>query len=188
MSMDKLKFSPQPVDRLAARVVFGEAEYYVAPERKVGLRQHTWRYPPDVIGEPPPGEKDFAGLRNGLMVAQYWYRPGKRAAVWIVRCDCSNYEARIPEFWDSCAGKWAGRDRCEHCRDMAVATRCIDLRSPSHIKREARFDRWTRSLLSLGLSHQEVISIMLATQAGFNIQTKGKTAGQIRMELQESVR
>lgn len=184
MSLDRLKLTPKPVNGEAVRVVFFRGEHYVAPVRSKGaVRRHTWRYPPRPSSGRPNDESDFTGVRNGSMVALYWYRPGKGSAIWIAKCDCGNYEIRRPALWSQDAGAWSGRDRCEFCRDRSVATKSVDLRCPSHINRRARFQKWVGSMLRLGLTRAEIIRIMQIGQAGNGFLTTGKSVDEIRAEL-----
>ena len=171
-----LKLAPRPIDKRSARVAFFRGDHFQPAKRADGSRQ-TWRVMPPVIGLMPIGEQDFTGMRNGRMTVICWYRPHKKACIWLCRCDCGNFEARRPGMWDAdVPSRWRGNDACSVCRNTDAAIgRCA---KRSRETTSMRRDRWIARLFALGLSVHEIAAVIQT-----NAQTHGLSAEQIRQQL-----
>ena len=172
-----LKLAPRPIDKRSARVAFFQGDHFQPAKPADGSRRTTWRVMPPVIGQMPSGEQDFAGMRNGRMTAVCWYRPQKKASIWLCRCDCGNFEARRPGMWDAdLPSRWGGNDACTACRntDAAIGRAPKRSRETTSLRR----DRWIAGLLALGLSVHEIAAVMQG-----NTETHGLSAEQIRQQL-----
>lgn len=118
--LEKLMQNPLPIDRTAARVLYGAADHwepYIPEEDRV-----TFDAPP--LGYKRRGSYKLAGvrikgMRRGKMVAWKHYGPSKSGfSRWVFRCDCGKYEIRPISLWHKHAND---NDACAVCRHRDVA-------------------------------------------------------------------
>lgn len=129
----------------------------------------------------PDTIKDYTGKRNGKVVCCFWWsktRDGE-GSVWVVRCDCGNYEFRSkPGKWDAHPNN---NDACEHCqrkREMLEkAGSANSMRFTSHENHPYRFVSFVKNLQKKGLSGNEIEKII-----ALNIHAKGNL-DEIRAQL-----
>lgn len=116
---------------------------------------------------------DHTGKRRGKMTAIAWYRASTmgKGALWLCRCECGLFEYRRP-------GNWQSRP---HPDDMCDV--CLRAKGPnSKVTATVRYQQWTDGLRDLGLTEDEITQI---TASGKAIETRGKTAAEIREQLAE---
>lgn len=178
-STERLKLSPLPVDRVAARVAFGKGEHFT-PEFPEHHAFRTMKLPPK-RPQMPSDATDYAGLRHGHMTALFWFSPASKrrsGTIWVARCDCGNYELRRPGTWGNRPSPTDDPDRCEECRRTDVSLRGGSSKS----KAGDRVLKWAKDMMALGLTADEICQI----RATDNIETKDKTAAEIREALRAS--
>ena len=128
----------------------------------------------DSLPEIPPRPDyaiDHTGKQRGKMTAIAWYRSSTlgKGALWLCRCECGLFEYRRP-------GNWASRPHPEDMCDV-----CLRARGPnSKVTAQVRFQQWIDGLRSLGLTDEEIAQV---TASGNAIETRGKTAAEIREQI-----
>ncbi|GAB7532842.1 hypothetical protein PS3A_52580 [Pseudomonas sp. 3A(2025)] len=121
----------------------------------------------------PADASDHTGKRRGTMTAIAWCRPCplRKGTVWLCRCDCGLYEYRRP-------GTWQARphpdDRCDVCVRLR-AERPNSLRTA-----QKRRLQWEQDLRDLGITDEEITQLQAP---GMKVDTKGKTAAEIREQI-----
>lgn len=94
MDFDRIA-SSAPLDATASAVRDGSGDLYDGPN--LGDRQH-WKAPPLPLALKPLHLADLTGRRVGerLTVVRFHGQSGKSTPVnvWLVRCDCGDYEVR----------------------------------------------------------------------------------------------
>ena len=154
---------PDPVDSVARRVVFAKGEHFDI-ELPDNIRTRFWGAPPKC--QPRPERvKDYTQ--------------------WLCQCDCGMYELRRPQRWLKHPSKIDDPDRCEFCR---LNDKLVSGKKTSRDTRGQRLLKWGRSMLNLGLNHDEIVEIMQINDdpnrlSGSGISTKDCTAEQIREQL-----
>lgn len=114
---------------------------------------------------------DHTGKQRGKMTAIAWYRSSRsgKGTLWLCRCECGLFEFRRPGTWET---RPHPDDICEVC---------LRAKGPnSKVTAQARFQQWTDGLRSLGLTENEIIQV---TASGKAIETRGKTAAEIRDQI-----
>lgn len=121
----------------------------------------------------PEHAADHTGKRRGQMTAIAWSRPSRsgKGTVWLCRCDCGLFEYRRPGTW---ASKPFPDDLCDTCQ-RAKGPNARDTFA-------VRLQCWIDGLRSLGLTDAEISRIQ---SMGMAVETKGKTALEIREQLTE---
>ncbi|MBX8474848.1 hypothetical protein K5D38_08685 [Pseudomonas cichorii] len=119
----------------------------------------------------PENAADYTGKRRGKMTAIAWYRPSRsgKGTLWWCRCDCGVFEYRRPGTWES---RPFPDDMCNSC----LKTKGPNAR---HTAAE-RLQRWVDGLRSLGLNDADIARIRTS---GTMVETKGKTATEIRQQM-----
>ncbi|GAB7528606.1 hypothetical protein PS3A_10150 [Pseudomonas sp. 3A(2025)] len=119
----------------------------------------------------PEHAADHTGKRRGQMTAIAWSRPSRsgKGTVWLCRCDCGLFEYRRPGTWVS---KPFPDDLCHMCQRAKGAN--------ARAAAPERLQRWVDGLRSLGLTDTEITHIQ---SLGMQVETKGKTALEIRGQL-----
>jgi hypothetical protein len=189
MPVDELKTHPVPINKVSARVAFFRGDSFL-PLPRTGSPKHrraTMLAPPAPYGARPDHCENLTGERFGSLTFLYWYcqAPGAKQ-VWVTRCDCGRYELRNESAskGNEMHSRWRDSDCCERCKDDRVATgRSTGNRRQSEVTRTERTKQWVSQLLSLGLTAEEVVAIYSMPAPG--IATAGKTAAEIRQQLQE---
>ena len=114
---------------------------------------------------------DHTGKRRGKMIAIAWYRASTlgKGTLWLCRCECGLFEYRRP-------GNWQSRP---HPDDMCDT--CLRAKGPiSKVTAQARYRQWIEGLRDLGLTDDEITRI---TASGSKVETRGKTAAEIREQI-----
>ncbi len=126
------------------------------------------------LPHPPPRPEnaaDYTGKQRGKMTAIAWYRPSRsgKGTLWWCRCDCGVFEYRRPGTWES---RPFPDDMCNSC---------LKAKGPNarHTAAE-RLQRWIDGLRSLGLNDADIARIRTS---GTMVETKGKTATEIRQQM-----
>ncbi|GFM68137.1 hypothetical protein K5D56_14010 [Pseudomonas cichorii] len=119
----------------------------------------------------PENAADHTGKRRGKMTAIAWYRPSRsgKGTLWWCRCDCGLFEYRRPGTWES---RRFPDDMCNSC---------LKAEGPNarHTAPE-RLQRWMDGMRSLGLNDMDIARIQAP---GMMVETKGKTAAEIRQQM-----
>ncbi|MBX8608200.1 hypothetical protein K5D65_13430 [Pseudomonas cichorii] len=119
----------------------------------------------------PENAADYTGKRRGKMTAIAWYRPSRsgKGTLWWCRCDCGVFEYRRPGTWES---RPFPDDMCNSC---------LKAKGPNarHTAAE-RLQHWVDGLRSLGLNNADIARIRTS---GTMVETKGKTATEIRQQM-----
>ena len=97
MSFPNFALHATPVDRVAARVSFGESEAW-EPKRGTPSNE-TFDFPPVALMARPNTAPDYSGFRRSRMTAARYHSGGKNGSVWLCRCDCGRYELRKVARW-----------------------------------------------------------------------------------------
>ncbi|GAB7529707.1 hypothetical protein PS3A_21170 [Pseudomonas sp. 3A(2025)] len=116
---------------------------------------------------------DYTGKQRGKMTAIAWHRPGcsGKATSWLCRCECGRYEYRRPGTWES---KTHPDDMCDVC---------LHARGPNARQTaRQRLMQWAHDLRCQGLSDEEITRLQAP---GMNVDTKGKTAAEIREQIEK---
>ncbi|GFM50621.1 hypothetical protein PSCICE_18880 [Pseudomonas cichorii] len=119
----------------------------------------------------PENAADYTGKRRGKMTAIAWYRPSRsgKGTLWWCRCDCGVFEYRRPGTWES---RPFPDDMCNSC---------LKAKGPNARHKAAeRLQRWVDGLRSLGLNDADIARIRTS---GTMVETKGKTATEIRQQM-----
>jgi hypothetical protein len=101
----------RPVDRVARRLLAPGVHY----EPTYKPSRETRMAPPKTSPFPGQPADDLTGTRCGRLRVVGYLRPNpnpSKGAVWLVRCDCGNFEQRSKA---AIQRKHVGPDRCEPC-------------------------------------------------------------------------
>jgi hypothetical protein len=132
--IDKTKGAP--VDRVAARVTSRSKDVW-SHDHKISPQYPHWEMPPKMRSVPENGSNtfnDMTGIRKGYLTVLGLFDsatnkkglPKKRkrkAAVWVVQCDCGRYELRFTRAIRNLDNKG---DRCLVCWKLADMKRHRD--------------------------------------------------------------
>ncbi|HEC61210.1 MAG TPA: hypothetical protein ENI27_03035 [bacterium] len=102
-----------PVNKTAARVISGGVHF--DSTKRIAQRHSDVPLP---IVAPSKGEEDQTGKRFGFFTVVGKHRNERtrgQYALWVVRCNCGNYETRRSR---SIKNLNNNNDRCEACRDL----------------------------------------------------------------------
>ena len=179
-SFSALPAHNRPVDRRALVVGFFRGEHFDADFSRRTKNKVTMIAPPKAPNRPAT-VKDYTGKRNGQIVCCFWWSKTRdnEGSVWVVRCDCGNYEFRSkPGKWDAHPNN---NDACEHCqrkREMIEkAGSGNSMRFSSSENHPYRLVAFIKKLRGKGLSDKEIEKII-----ELNIHAKG-SADEIRSQL-----
>ena len=124
MNREKLLQNPLPMDRVAARVVFGKGEHWTPVHKSPN---EGWDAPPPAEAAMPPWATDLTGMRRGHITALRYHRTNKNnGPKWLVRCDCGRYELRRAATWL----KTAAFDACQQCHSAHFAKHGFNRTAP----------------------------------------------------------
>lgn len=99
-----------PVDKKAA-MVMARGEHY---NPQIKIQQAHWSAPPPTI--PVLKGQDLTGKRVGRLTVVGKHSSNKsKGAIWLVRCDCGDYETRSSKSINNPENHG---DRCVYCRNL----------------------------------------------------------------------
>lgn len=109
----KMLRSPLPIDRVAARVVFGRGELWQARMRPAEHTKFSAMPLPirDFDKAVPPQIRALVGRRRDRMTLLGLAFERNKKGAWVARCDCGNYEHR------SRIQRWLAIDAPDACRE-----------------------------------------------------------------------
>jgi len=112
---DAIRTHNQPVDKMAAKVVFGNpAQRFTSPICPsfcpVSVREIQKR-----VSSGGGKFRDLTGQRLGkiLIIGLHLYQE-RRRSIWIAKCDCGNFEQRNHRFWQKYY-RYGMPDACLKC-------------------------------------------------------------------------
>lgn len=183
-AFEKLQTHDRPVNRMAVIVGFASGQHFDPDFSRRTKSKATMVAPPRAPVR-PDHEIDYTGKRRGSVVCAFWFKKTRvgNGAVWVVRCDCGNYEFRErPGRWDISHQK--PNDACEECvRKREMLSRYGGqnrMGYTSHQTAGERTLRFIERLKSMGLTLEEITEIR-----HLNLDAKG-SVDDIRKRLSEA--
>lgn len=114
--MDKLKFSPIPINMVAVKTMFYKGEEYI-PSKKILTNDSIVPIDIKPLHQCCNNMENLTGIKFGRFIV---IGKAKNHKGWVVKCACGRYTTRRAK---SIKNPNNTQDRCERCRQLAFIKR-----------------------------------------------------------------